>query len=198
LQDNPLATAVTELPPASTFESCDSKKLEQNPLWQAIFDRLGALADRLDRTDAPKQTNTEGGSVLDELHAQLQEARADLHWKILRPVLLDLVKLHDQIAQAMGRSTDGGGILTEFRQDIEDILYRQGFNPFTVEDDRFDPRRQQPVSTLPTPAPEKARTIAQRVAPGFASENRVLRPEKVVVYAATSAPTTVTDIPRPQ
>jgi len=126
--------------------------------------------------------------MLKELHQQLQEARAGVHWKILRTVLVDLVKLYDDLtriaAQPIADEQAMGNVLASLRQDVEDILYRQGFSPFQQDGDRFDSKRQQPVSMLESATPELVGTIASRVAPGFASDDRILRPEKVAVFVA--------------
>lgn len=167
--------------------------------WASFLDHFTEIGSRLSRLESlltgRSSDNSEGNAVLRELHAQLQEARTDLHWKILRPVLLDVVKLHDEMAaaakslgspdQAVTRTTE---LLTGFLQDIQDILSRQGFSVYAVEGDRFDARRQQPVNTLPAPSPDHVGTIVTRVASGFASDQRVLRPEKVIVYGPSRSP----------
>ncbi len=70
-----------------------------------------------------------------------------------------------------------------FQQGIEDILYRQGVEPFTVDDDAFDPRRQRAFATVPTDDTDQAKRVAARLRKGFRSGERVIRPEIVSVYA---------------
>lgn len=74
-------------------------------------------------------------------------------------------------------------LLQGFRQGIEDILYRQGVEPFEVEGDDFDPRRQRAVATVPTDDAARNRTIAARHRKGFRAGDRVIRAEVVSVYA---------------
>ena len=74
-----------------------------------------------------------------------------------------------------------------FQQGIEDILYRQGVEPFYVEDDAFDPRRQRAVVTVATENPGQNKTVAERLRKGFRSGDRVIRPEIVSVYAVKKA-----------
>ena len=145
--------------------------------------QLGDLRSELKRGADDKSRD----SVLKDLHDQLQEARAGVHWKILRVVLTELVKLYDELnrlaAAPPADSQAFANILESLRQDVEDILDRQGFVRFEQSGEQFDGKRQQPVGTVDAPTPEMVGVIAKRVAPGFASDDRVLRPEKVVVYA---------------
>jgi molecular chaperone GrpE len=73
-------------------------------------------------------------------------------------------------------------LLASIRTGIEDILYRQGVEPFTADGDEFDPRRQRSVTTVPTEEAERNKTIAHRLRPGFQSGDRIIRPEIVAVY----------------
>ena len=70
-----------------------------------------------------------------------------------------------------------------FQQGIEDILYRQGVEPFEIEGDIFDPRRQRAIATVPTDDPALNKTIAARLRKGFQAGDKVIRPEVVSVYA---------------
>ena len=75
------------------------------------------------------------------------------------------------------------GALEAVRTAIEDILYRQGVEPFRNEGEVFDPRRQRAVMTVPTQEAELNKTIAARIRPGFQAGERTIRPEIVSVYA---------------
>ena len=74
------------------------------------------------------------------------------------------------------------GTLESIRTAIEDTLYRQGVEPFQHEGEDFDPRRQRSVSTVPTDDPERNKTIAGRLRPGFQSGEKLVRPEIVSVH----------------
>jgi len=153
-----------------------------------------ALADRLDRRldtlqnafDREIRAEATREKVVDRLHAELQEYKQDLLLNTLRPVFIDLVQLHDDIGKVAAAPTEGGrlaGLLEGFQQGIEDILYRQGVEPFEVEGDAFDPRRQRAVATVPTDDPALNKTVAARLRKGFRAGDRVIRPEIVSVYA---------------
>ena len=75
-------------------------------------------------------------------------------------------------------------MLQGFQQGIEDILYRQGVEPFAADSTAFDPRRQRAVSTVATEDPELNKTVAARLRKGFRVGDKVIRPEVVTVYAS--------------
>jgi molecular chaperone GrpE len=154
------------------------------------LDGLQTLFEREIRAEATRE------KVVDRLHAELQEYKQDLLLNVLRPVFVDLIQLHDDIGKMLAaRSTgeeEGEGevrrlldIMQGYQQGIEDILYRQGVEPYTQEGDTFDPRRQRAVATVPTDDPGLAKTIAARHRKGFQAQGgeRMIRPEIVSVYA---------------
>ena len=150
------------------------------------LDALQTLIDREIRAEATRE------KVVDRLHAELQEYKQDLLLNTLRPVFIDLVQLHDDIGKvAVSPSPEALNpeadrlveLMRGFQQGIEDILYRQGVEPFSVDGETFDPRRQRAVAVEPTDDPEKNKTVAGRLRKGFRSGDRVIRPEIVAVYA---------------
>jgi molecular chaperone GrpE (heat shock protein) len=136
----------------------------------------------------PSQHQDKRDLVLKDLHDQLQEARAGVHWKILRVVLTEIVKLHDELTRLKAVPPTVpeayGQVIDSLRQDVEDILERQGFLRFSQNSGQFDGKRQQPVGIMETDDPGLVGAVAKRIASGFASEDRVLRPEKVVIYVS--------------
>jgi molecular chaperone GrpE len=149
------------------------------------LDQLQTLFEREIRAEATRE------KIVDRLHAELQEYKQDLLLKVLRPVFLDLIQLHDDIgkmaeaarADVVNDTSRWVDTLRGFQQGIEDILYRQGVEPFAAEAGVFDPRRQRAVATVPTEDPARNKTIANRLRKGFQAGDKVIRPEVVSVYA---------------
>src|SRR5262249_44699940 len=129
------------------------------------------------------------------LHAELQDYKQDLLLSTLRPVFIDLVQLHDDIGKvavlpdgdaderALSEARRWVALLQGFQQGIEDILYRQGVEPFQTEGDASRPRRHRAVAPVPTDDPALNKTVAARHRKGFRAGDRVIRPEIVSVYA---------------
>lgn len=173
-------------------------------LSQQLVDLKGSV-DRELRAEAARE------KVVDRLHAELQEYKQDLLLSMMRPVFLDLIQLHDDIGKILdaheppdlsGEAVDSSdepaapvnpdaprppllGLVAGIRQGIEDILYRQGVEPFTTMDDGFDARRQRVVSTVPTDDPQRVRSVAARLRQGFRAGERIIRPEIVTVYSTS-------------
>jgi molecular chaperone GrpE len=145
------------------------------------LDALNAAFDREIRAEATRE------KVVDRLHAELQEYKNDLLLNVLRPVFVDLIQLHDDIGKIVSAQADDAARLVDlmrgFQQGIEDILYRQGVEPFSLEDDAFDPRRQRAFSTVSTEDSGLNKRVASRLRKGFRSGDKVIRPEIVSVYA---------------
>ena len=151
------------------------------------LDSLQTLFEREQRAETARER------VVDRLHAELQEYKQDLFLKVQRPIFIDLIQLHDDIGKMIEARTSENseardalpfrGVLESIQTGIEDILYRQGVEPFVVEGNDFDPRRQRAVSTVPTDDAATAKTVAARLRKGFQAGEKVIRPEIVTVYA---------------
>lgn len=152
------------------------------------LDALQTLFDREIRAEATRE------KVVDRLHAELQEYKQGLLLGILRPVFVDLIQLHDDIGKMVDARLEAEGdpgaeagrlldLIRSTQQGIEDILYRQGVEPFSQDGDAFDPRRQRALSTVPTDDPDRNKRVAARIRKGFQAGDKVIRPEMVTVYA---------------
>ncbi len=146
--------------------------------------KLDALQTAFDREVRAESTREK---VVDRLHAELQEYKQGLILGILRPIFIDLIQLHDDIGK-MALAIEGDpnpevARMLTYQQAIEDILYRQGVETFTLEGETFDPRRQRALSTVPTEDPSLNKTVAARIRKGFQTGDKVIRPEFVTVYA---------------
>ena len=129
--------------------------------------------------------------LIDTLHQELQAYREDLHFKILRPLLLDLITLYDELGKVVDdmQATNSDSSFQQiiqnfalFQQTIEEMLRRNGVDAFCVEDSTFVASRQRVLKVLSTAEPTQDKQIARRVRKGFLYENRILRPEVVEIY----------------
>jgi molecular chaperone GrpE len=174
--------------PAPVAGADDGVRRAIDRLGERLDQRLAGLQAQFDR-----EVRAEAGRerVVDRLHAELQEYKQDLLLKVQRPIFIDLIQLHDDVGKMAEAQGEGGeavrGMLESIQTAVEDVLYRQGVEPFRAEGDAFDPRRQRAVTTTPTDDPALARTIAQRLRPGFQAGDRIIRPEMVTVYTLAPA-----------
>ena len=145
------------------------------------LDSLQAVFDRELRAEATRER------VIDRLHAELQEYKQYLLLKIQRPIFIDLIQLHDDVGKMIAsrdsaavHAEDASGVrvaLESVQTAIEDILYRQGVEPFSIDANEFDPRRQRAISTQTTEDPALNKTVAARLRKGFQAGEKLIRPE---------------------
>ncbi|MFI6906449.1 nucleotide exchange factor GrpE [Nonomuraea sp. NPDC050394] len=167
-----------------------------SPTIATVLEELG----RLQRAFEAKIRYDSGRErVIETMSAELEKHRAGFQQALLRPVLLDLVSLHDDLTQAIdARAIDaqaiGGGAPAEatgglayVRDTVEQILARNDVHRFAVEGDSVDRNRQQVVSTVATPDPSLGRQVARRLRAGFTWSEKVLRPEWVTAYRHVAA-----------
>ncbi len=194
-QDRGETEIETALPPGSSARFAAVFAADSTSRIIAAISQLGTLIehrltglqtlfDREIRAEATRER------IVDRLHAELQEYKQDLLLKMQRPIFIDLIQLHDDIGKMIeaqpadepDRAAALRGTLESIRSAIEDTLYRQGVEPFQNEGQDFDPRRQRSVTTVPTDDPERNKTIAGRLRPGFQAGDKLIRPEIVSVH----------------
>ena len=184
LEDIPVPVSGAESP---VFESPARIIAAISQVHSVVDQRLGALQALFEREIRAEATRER---IVDRLHAELQEYKQDLLLKVQRPIFIDLIQLHDDIGKMIDAqpiedpASDAAvrGTLESIRTAIEDILYRQGVEPFRLDGEEFDPRRQRAVSTVTTEDPQRNKTIAARLRPGFQAGDKLIRPEIVSVH----------------
>jgi molecular chaperone GrpE len=129
---------------------------------------------------------------IDALHAELQEYKADIVGKSVRPVLQSLIRLHDDLGKVLDalRVDDPAALdprrlvalLEGFHEDVELALDHNGVTTFRSTGEEFDPRRQKAIRTVPAGEQNHTGRIAERVRPGFEQGEAVLEKERVAVY----------------
>jgi molecular chaperone GrpE len=160
---------------------------------KGLSNQLGRQLDLLQTTfERELRAETTRERVVDRLHAELQDYKQDFLLKVQRPIFIDLIQLHDDIGKMIetraradvdsDRGADLRGVLESLQTAIEDILYRQGVEPFALEGTEFDPRKQRAISTQPTDKPALNKTVASRLRKGFCSGEKLIRPEIVTVF----------------
>jgi molecular chaperone GrpE len=152
---------------------------------KGMSDQLGRRLDLLQTTfERELRAEATRERVVDRLHAELQDYKQDFLLKVQRPIFIDLIQLHDDIGKTIdaAASQDIRAVLEPIQTAIEDILYRQGVEPFSLEGTEFDPRKQRAVSTQATDDPAFNKRVATRLRKGFSSGEKLIRPEIVSVF----------------
>lgn len=169
---------------------------------EAILHHLREVEDKLDQLQSLFQErlsyDAAREAVIERLHAELQEYKGDMVLKILKPLCLSLIGVYDNMGKLIAANQPAAaesdaanrllGVLAGFQADIENALYRHGFESFTVSEPHFDGKRQRIEETVATDDTALHQTVARRIRKGFAFEGRVVRPEVVAVYVAPPPP----------
>lgn len=133
--------------------------------------------------------------LIDSLHQELQAYREGLHFKILRPIFIDLIAMHDDLGKLIQNATTEepdlisnrtAKNLESFQDTIEEILRRNGVETFSLNGDAFLPNKQRAIQAIDTIDPALDKQVARKVRKGFEYDGRVLRPELVVTYRTIS------------
>jgi len=130
--------------------------------------------------------------VIDKLHQELQEYKQDIVKKHILSIVLDVVKVADDIRKWLTyfRSLEVSQrdpvklfrYLEAIPSDLEDIFYWQGVKPYSSKDDVFNPAKQRAIKKIHTDDPSKDKTIAKSLRPGYEWDDKVIRQEMVAVY----------------
>jgi molecular chaperone GrpE len=181
-------------------EAIPEESLPANPSDIGLQRHLEAIDGRLDTLHQDFETKLKYDEAkdrqLDALHKELQAHRDDLYFKILRPILMDLIAMYDDL-HSIARHEDGrdpadlseGEVrmrrnLASFADTIEEILDRYGVSAFSDEGDTVSPQRQRSIKQVETNDAGQDRHIAERLRKGFCHSDKVLRPEIVATYRA--------------
>ena len=162
---------------------------EETEILQSIRDRIEALHEAF---EMKIKYDTVKDKVIDDLHREVRTYRDDFVFKLLRPVFLDLIAMHDDISSIVRHTpVDENGNpelatmvdnLVSFQVTVEEILSRNGIEVYSDPGDELLPGRQRATRMTPTDQPDLHMKLSERVRKGFAYGSRVLRPEMVHVY----------------
>lgn len=135
--------------------------------------------------------------IIDRLHSELQEYKQNIIKKYVLSIVMDVVKVADDIRKWMSyfRSLEVSQrdprklfrYLEAIPSDLEDVFYWHGVKPFANQGGPFDPTRQRTIKKVPTDDPALDKKIAQSIRPGYEWETKVIRQEMVAVYVYQEA-----------
>lgn len=129
--------------------------------------------------------------TIDALHRELQDYREDLNFKILRPLIMDLVSLYDDLHllvvkySEVDQLLEAGKVASDlktFISEIEEMVSRYGFEFYQVDSDVFDRSLQKTQKVVNTDNAELDKRIIERSRMGLRYGDRVVRPEVVIAY----------------
>jgi molecular chaperone GrpE len=125
------------------------------------------------------------GKISDQMKQQLEESLV----RVQRPILLELVLLHDNLQRALEWARDTSELNKEdvFRRleilqtELLEILFRKDVQPFEEHPASLDLKMHRTMKTVPTTELSENNKVAQILRTGFNWGEKVLRPEEVVI-----------------
>lgn len=129
-------------------------------------------------------------AAFQRLYADLQDAKLAQSLEATRPLLLDLLLLHDRVDTAIRASgvTSEASACASFKEELLEVLYRRDVRRFGSSAERFDPETQQAVEIVETADPAEHQRVERVVRAGFRWGTRVLRAEDVVIRQRRRVP----------
>ena len=147
---------------------------------------LGELAGRFDKVEGQlsefHRRSAHRESLIDRLHEENQRLRSGIGRVVLEPLVVDLIRLYDQLSREVRRlEADGQDerLLWSFAEDVAAILDRCGYEVFSAEPgDPFLRERHRPLAVVPCDDESRHNTVAEVVAAGFIERDtgRIRRP----------------------
>ena len=126
--------------------------------------------------------------AFERLYAELDELKRDSAFNQLRPLYTDLILLFDRIDNLLESPhhddvppADYLNTLKTFRDELRELLYRRGVEIIRTNQPKFDSAWQRAVGTVDTIHDQEDGHVARVVRKGFAAEERLIRPEEVIV-----------------
>ena len=167
---------------------------KESPPGNGYDSKLDTLAERFakleDEFESKIKYDRHREKIIDNLHKELQDYKNDLVKSLLRPMIMDIIHAIDNNTTLVNNLKKESGSdpqelvkqMEEIPAELEDILFRQGVEPFNCEQPEFDPKRQKIVKTEIADDQLKDKTISKRVHNGYEWEGKVLCRERVNVY----------------
>ncbi len=134
--------------------------------------------------------------VIDSLLGELKDYREDLYVKMLRPAVMDLIEMHDDLGRllissipaetASGTEKQMYRNLCSFLDSIEFLLEKLGVQAFVLPDNEFVRGKQKIQRMVNTADPVQDGKVAEHLRKGFESGDKVIRPEVISLYKYVS------------
>jgi molecular chaperone GrpE len=142
--------------------------------WDRLERELGELRDLFQRRLLNDRLQKQ---QFDELYRQLELADEGRVHQLLEPVLREVILVVDRIS-----SVEPDQVLFSIRQELLELLARQGVSPLMALGQPFDPRLHLAVATADADA-SQAGTVLREIRAGYVQGDRVLRAAEVEVGA---------------
>jgi len=161
-----------------------------------LLKQLSSLENKIDQLSVEFQSKLKYDkhreSIIDNLHAELQQHKNGLMEKLLRPIFMDIIELIDDNRSlvkdmALNNEDENPKKLKRFfgavSEDLEDLLYKHGVEAMEVMTNNvFNPSVQRVIKTINTEEKQLDKRVAEKLKSGYKWEGRLLRHQIVSVW----------------
>lgn len=196
-----------EMPQEPTEAAADSATPAQEPVAEeacgdsapmnaGLAEQLAQLnlsLAQLDRKFDEKIKTSESQDIMAKtLYAEVQEYKKGMYSEILKPLLLELVQMRNNIIRQCRGIVEKEGsnarvsvqMLLDYGEDIRDVLEAYDVDIFSSEPgSEFDPKRQKLLKKVPVTREMMNKKVAASLCDGYRYKDRTIMKENVKVYA---------------
>lgn len=165
---------------------------EQEVVLTKIEDLCKAVAVLQECFDDKIMEDAHKNQMFDNMHRELTSYQNGLLDKIINTMAMDIIQLVDSTKRNISiyekeepNEENYKRLLRNVKgiaEDLQDILYRQSIESYSVPGEVVDVKRQKIIQTIDTDDQSKDNLVAVRTADGYEKDGRVLRPERIKIY----------------
>jgi molecular chaperone GrpE len=151
-----------------------------------------SITDLVSQFESKLKYDKHKDEIIDKLHDENQLLRNDLYKKLVLPFINEIIFIIDDYSilfrkhsQTDVKDLDVAKLLKQFggiSDDLENVLEKNGIEPFSCDGDHLDSSKQKIIKTIPTDDPNMDKIICERVKKGYIMEAKVIRQEQVTCY----------------
>lgn len=174
-ENSPLSQS--EFDSAEEVEPPTTIATKVDELTSLVMDLNQQFSDCLSK-DAAKD------KAFEYLYSELETVKQNSSFERFKPLYLDLILLFDRLDRVCWEhqsAEDMSNFLSTLREELLEVLYRQGIELVITDGNTFDPTKQRAIGTEKTEVKEENNTLAAIIRRGFRYQNRPIRPEEVIV-----------------
>ena len=171
-----------------------AEKINVSEPYEEIKEKLAGINELLEKLNTQFKErisyDEKQEKIVDNMHAELQKYRNDMYAMLLKPLLVDIIEVVDNIRKAgiafakKGEAENRAStIITDFIIDLHNLLNGYGVEVYKgTPGDNYTPIQQRIVSVITTNKPELNSKIAESLGFGYMYKGKVIWPEKVKTY----------------
>jgi len=157
--------------------------------YEEIISKIDRLQESFDESIKYDKYKDE---LFDNLHKELTQYKNGVFEKVIDNMAMDLIRMIDTTKKTISLyekkefSEDNyRRLLSLFEgvaEDLQDILYRQSIEAYSVHGNEVDVKQQKIISKQETSDESLNNKVAARLADGYEKNGKVLRPERISIY----------------